>query len=76
MNSFQYFFYPQVSFSGGWKNYVLEKMGTFPTLVKRYGKTVEPSVSDHGGLFVKEVRTYLFFLEENVLFYFLGETLR
>ena len=53
--------HPQVSFSGGWKNYVLEKMDTFPTLVKCYGKTVESPVSDHGGLFVKEARTHLFF---------------
>ena len=52
-------------------------MGTFPTLVKRYWKTVEPPVSDHGSLFVKEVRTHpFFFFEENVLFYFVEEKLR
>ena len=67
--------HPQVSFSWGWKNYVLEKMGTFPTLVKYYGKTVESPVSDRGGLFVKEVRTHIFF-EENVLFHFVEEKLR
>ena len=44
---------------------VLEKMGTFSTIVKRYVKTVDPPVSDHGGLFVKEARTHLF-LEENL----------
>ena len=44
---------------------VLEKMGTFSTIVKRYVKTVHPPVSDHAGLFVKEVRTHLF-LEENL----------
>ena len=38
---------------------VLEKMGTFSTIVKRYVKTVDPPVSDHGGLFVKEARTHL-----------------
>ena len=42
-----------------------EKMGTFSNLVKRYVKTVDPPVSDHGGLFVKETRTHLF-LEENI----------
>ena len=60
--------HPQVSFSGGWKNYVLEKKGTFPTLVKCYGKTVESPVSDHGGLFVKEVRIHLFFLKRMYFF--------
>ena len=55
--------------------YLWEKMGTFPTSVKRYRKTVDPPISDHGGLFVKEVRTLLF-LEENVPFYFLEQTLR
>ena len=44
---------------------VLEKMGTFSTIVKRYVKTVDLPVSDHGGLFVKEARTHLF-LEENL----------
>ena len=44
---------------------VLEKMGIFSTIVKRYVKTVDPSVSDHGGLFVKEVRTHIF-LEKNL----------
>ena len=44
---------------------VLEKMGTFSTIVKRYVKIVDPPVSDHGGLFVKKVRTQLF-LEENL----------
>ena len=44
---------------------VLEKKGFFLSLVKRYEKTVDPPVSDHGGLFVKEARTYLF-LEENL----------
>ena len=44
---------------------VLEKVGTFSTIVKRYVKTVHPPVSDYGGLFVKEVRTHLF-LEENL----------
>ena len=41
------------------------KMGTFSTIVKRYVKTVDLPVSDHGGLFVKEARTHLF-LEENL----------
>ena len=40
-------------------------MGFFLSLVKRYVKTVDPPVSDHGGLFVKEVRTHIF-LEENL----------
>ena len=44
---------------------MLEKMGTFPTLVKRYVKVLHPPVSDHGGLFVKKVRTHPF-LEENL----------
>ena len=44
---------------------VLDKMGTFSTIVKRYLKTVDPPVSDHGGLFVKEVRTHLL-LEDNL----------
>ena len=44
---------------------VLEKMGTFSTIVKRYVKTVDLPVSDRGGLFVKEARTHLF-LEENL----------
>ena len=44
---------------------VLDKMGIFSTLVKRYVKTVDPPVSDHGGLFVKKARTHLF-LEENL----------
>ena len=44
---------------------ILGKMGTFSTLVKRYVKTVDPPVSDHGKLFVKEARTHLF-LEENL----------
>ena len=37
---------------------VLEKMGTFSTVVKRYVKTVNTPVSDHGGLFVKKVRIH------------------
>ena len=53
---------------------VLEKMGIFSTIVKRYVKTVDPPVSDHGGLFVKEVRTHLL-LEENYPLYFLEEKL-
>ena len=40
-------------------------MGFFLNLVKRYIKTVNPPVSDHGGLFVKEARRHLF-LEENL----------
>ena len=40
-------------------------MGFFLSLVKRYVKTVDPPVSDHGGLFVKEARTHLV-LEENL----------
>ena len=44
---------------------VLEKMGTFSTIVKRYVKTVDPPVSDHGGMFVKKVQTHPF-MEENL----------
>ena len=40
-------------------------MGFFLSLDKRYVKTVDPPVSDHGGLVVKEARTHLF-LEENL----------
>ena len=44
---------------------VLEKRGTFPTIVKRKVKNVDPPVSDHCGLLVNQVRTHLF-LEENL----------
>ena len=46
---------------------VLEKMGTFSTVVKRYVKTVNTPVSDHGGLFVKKVRIHSI-LEENLTY--------
>ena len=35
-------------------------------IVKCHVITVDPPVSDHGGLFVKEIRTHLFW-EENLL---------
>ena len=49
---------------------VLEKMGTFSTIVKRYAKTVDPPVSDHGGLFVKKGPDTTIFGGEFTLFTF------
>ena len=46
---------------------VLEKMGTFSTIVKNYVKIVNTPVSDHGGLFVKKVRIHSM-LEENLTY--------
>ena len=50
---------------------VLEKMGTFSTIVKRYVKTVDPPVSDHGGMF--ELTDIFFPVCPTVHTYELGE---
>ena len=45
-------------------------MGTFSNLVKRYVKTVDPPVSDHSGMFVKETTDTSIFGGEYTFFTF------
>ena len=47
-----------------------KKMGTFSNLVKRYVKTVDPPVSDHSGMFVKETTDTSIFGGEYTFFTF------
>ena len=49
---------------------VFEKMGTFSSIVKRYVKTVDPSVSDHGGHLRRGEFTLFYFLEEKLEYVF------